>query len=183
VKFTERKDYFYDPEVFKRSDSQTALKIHAEYVKKHSGRPTPKFLEVDRASSKFDALWHMPLDNRTQFSRTIEMPAIIQFEKPDWRLTKVGIVPQKKLVAWMANTLMAEADYFPVRGDMLVYEGYRYIILNVVLRPESYWQQTNVWLGMVCECSLPPDGDARPVLDNQNTVPAEMANTRPLPEA
>lgn len=183
MKFNERKDWLYDPELFKRSDTVTALKIHAEYVQKHSGRPTPVFLEVDRASAKYDALWHMPLDNRTQFSRTVEMPAIIKFERPDWRLTKVGIVPQKKMTTWLANLLMQEFDYFPVRGDMVVYEGYRYMIINVSLTPESYWQQTNVWLGMICECCIPPEGDARPLLEIQKPVPSEMENRRPLPEA
>lgn len=183
MKFNERKQWTYDPEVFRRSETNIALTIHAEYVKKFSGRPTPTFLEVDRRSAKIDALWHVPLDDRTHFSRSLEMPAIIQFQKPDWRLTKVGITPQKKLNAWLANLLMQEHDYFPVRGDLLIYEGYRYMIINVVLPPEAYWQQTNVWMGMVCECSLPPEGDARPLIDTQTVAPAELGNRRPLPEA
>src|SRR5258708_1055959 len=120
--FAERREWHYDQLVFKRSDSQLALRIHKEYVQKFSGRPTPKFLEVDRNPSQVDALWHVPIDSRTHFSRIVEMPALIQFERPDWRLTKIGIVPQKKVTVWMSNLLLQEADYFPVRGDMMAYE-------------------------------------------------------------
>ena len=90
-------------------------------------------MEVDRSSAKVDALWHVPLDDRTVFSRVFEMPVIIQFEKPDWRLTRVGIVPQQKTVVWMANSVLQEVDWFPMRGDMMFYNGYRHMIVNVVL--------------------------------------------------
>ena len=181
--FDQRKEWHYDPEQYRLKDVQTALTIHAEYIRVTSPRPYPKFYEVDHRSEKYDDLWHVPLDERTVFSRVIDLPVIINAERPDWRLTRVGIAPQQKYKVWMANLLLQQHNYFPVRGDIMYFNGYRNMIINVVLEPTSYWQQTNVWLGMVCECSLPPDGDARPVLDNQNTVPAEMANTRPLPEA
>jgi hypothetical protein len=45
--------------------------------------PAPKFFEVDSILAKFDQLWHFPLDNRTVFRRTFDMPAIVQFaQKP-----------------------------------------------------------------------------------------------------
>lgn len=182
MKFTERREWLYDPQVFGRKDVQIALRIHAEATRKHSGRPPPTFMEVDRRSAKYDALWHVPLNDRTAFSRTIPIPAINTFERPDWRLTKVGIVPQRKDKFTLSNLLLREADYFPVRGDMVFWNGYRYMIIKVVLDPLGYWQQTNVWLGLVCECVIPPDGDARPLLDLSNPVPDELLQTSQLPQ-
>lgn len=181
MKYTERREWHYDPELFKRLDVQTALKIYSEYVRKHSPVPFPKFFEVDRASSKVDELWHMPLDDRTQFKRTLDVPAIIQFDRPDWRLTKVGIVPKQKSKIWLGNLILQELDYFPTRGDLVYYNGYRHMVINVVLEPNAYWHQTNVWMGLVCETVIPADGDARPVINPAVTAPAER--TKLLPEA
>lgn len=179
MKFDERKEWFYDPAVFKRYDTQTALKIHSEYVRRHSGVPAPKFFEVDTSAGIVDDLWHFPLDNRTVFKRTFDMPAIVQFEKPDWRLTKVGLVPQQKYIYWLGNLILQEFDYFPTRGDFVYYNGYRQQIVNVVLKPEAYWQQTNVWLGMVVEAIIPAQGDARPVLNPGVAAPAEKTPAIP----
>lgn len=110
------------------------------------------------------------------------MPVIIQAEKPDWRLTRVGIVPQQRYKVWMGNLLLEKAEWFPMRGDIMYYNGYRNMIINVVLEPTSYWQQTNVWLGLVCETCIAADGDARPLIDPGNPPPAERIQTRPLPE-
>lgn len=183
MKYTERKQFLYDPEIFKLSDTQTALMIHAEAVKKFSPNPPPKFMEVDRRAVKYDALWHVPLDDRTAFSRVLDIPAIVNRERPDWRLTRVGIVPQQKHKFWIANLLIKQIDYFPLRGDMIYYDGYRHMIINTVLEPSAFWQQTNVWLGMTCETVIPADGDARPVVNMGQAAPGEIMQTRPLPEA
>jgi len=184
VRFNERKEFLYDPELFTLADTQTALGIYAEYVRRHSPRPLPKFMEVDRGSARYDALWHVPLDERTAFSRVIDMPCIIQFERPDWRLTRVGIVPSQKHKVTMANNVLRDPaiDWFPQRGDMMFYNGYRHMIVNVVLDPSAFWQQTNVWMGLVCETVIPAEGDARPLLDVGNAAPREIMQTRPLPE-
>ena len=182
MRFIERKQWFYDAAVFGLADTQTALTIHAEFIRAHSPKPPPQFFEVDRRSEKVDHLWHVPLDERTVFSREIAMPVIVQKERPDWRLTRVGLTPQQKHIIWMANKLLAEADWFPNRGDMMFYDGYRHMIINVYLKPEAFWAQTNVWLGLICETVLPADGDARPVLDPSVAVPREKIQTRPLPE-
>lgn len=181
--FSERKEFHYDPELFRSADVQTALKFHSEYISKHSPRPLPKFYEVDRRTERYDDLWHVSLDERTVFSRVIEMPVLIQSERPDWRLTRVGIVPQQKHKVWMGNLLLQEADWFPMRGDTVYFNGYRNMIINVFLDPTSYWQQTNVWLGLVCETIIPADGDARPLPDPGNPPPSGRLQTRPLPEA
>ncbi len=183
MRFSDRKEFNYDPQLFGLADVQTALRIHSEYVKIHSARPTPRFFEVDRRSAKIDHLWHVPLDDRTVFSRTIDMPAIMQFERPDWRLTRVGLVPQQKCKVWMANLLLQEYDWFPMRGDLVYWNGYRHMIINVVLDPSSFWQQTNVWLGLVCETVIPAEGDARPLTNMGVAVPREYAQTRAIPEA
>lgn len=191
MRYAERKEFTYDPEIFRLSDTQTALMIQAEAVKAHSPQPYPKFFEVDRQEGKVDYLWHMPLTERTTFSRTLEIPAIVKFEKPDWRLTKLGIKPIQRFSFWLANlhlhpkdefSAKEEAitgkkpirlDYFPLRGDMIYYIGYRLMIINVVLDPKAFWQQTNVWLGLVCEATIVPDGDAKPVPNLSLPVPSE----------
>lgn len=183
MKYTERKEWLYDPLLFTRFDTQTALKIHSEYVRKSSPNPPPKFFEVDSDNSKYDDLWHFPLNDRTVFRRTLDVPAIVQFERPDWRLTKVGLVPQQKTTYWLGNLILQEMDYFPTKGDMVYHNGYRQMIVNVYLNPEAYWQQTNVWLGMIVQAIIPAEGDARPVLNQGKPVISEIQQTRPLAEA
>ena len=183
MRFAERKQFLYDPDVFKLNDTGTALMIHAEAVKKFSPNPQPKFMEVDRRTTKYDTLWHVSLDDRTVFSRVLDIPAIVTKERPDWRLTRVGIVPQQKHKFWVANLILQQVDYFPVRGDMVYYDGYRHMIINTVLEPNAFWAQTNVWLGMVCETIIPAEGDARPLINLGEPAPAEIVQSRPLPEA
>lgn len=165
--------------IFKRIDTETALGIHAEYVRSHSPIPPPRIFEVDRNSAKFDDLWHFPTGDRITFQRDFEMHCIVRKERPDWRLTKVGIIPQQKHKFWMANRLLQEQDWFPQRGDFIFYDGYRHLITKVVIEPEAFWQQTNVWLGLVCETTLPPDGDARPVANVALPVPSEESVSKP----
>src|SRR5208283_4306912 len=156
MKYAERKEFLYDSEVFLRKDTQTALQIHAEYVRVSSPIPYPKFFEVDRSTTKMDFLWHMPPTERTTFSRTLDVPAIATFEKPDWRMTKLGLKPTQRFKFWLANLHLhpldtvtknvpksIHLDYFPLRGDLIYYIGYRLMIINVVLEPKAYWAQTN----------------------------------------
>ncbi len=196
MRYSERKEFLFDSEIWRRSDTVTALKLHAEYVRSSSPKPYPKFFEVDRGEQSIDPLWHMPVTERTVFTRTLDVPAIVTFEKPNWRMTKLGITPQQHFKFWLANlhltppgTLPNERekdpvrlDYFPIRGDLIYYIGYRLMVINVVLDPSSYWLQTNVWLGLTCEVSIVPDGDARPVVDLGNPVPAEMPGARAIPD-
>lgn len=169
--------------MYRLADVQMALTVHAEYIKSVSPRPFPKWYEVDRRSEKYDQLWHVSLDARTVFSRIIEIPILVKAERPDWRLTRIGITPQQQYKVWMSNLALQEADWFPCRGDILYYNGYRNMIVNVVLEPTSYWQQSNVWLGLVCETIIPADGDARPLINPGDPPPSERIQTRPLPEA
>ena len=173
MKFSEQKEFTYDPNVFGREDVQLALKIHAEYIAAFSPRPEPQFFEVDHSTSEIDSLWHIPKSDRMPISRKIKIPAINQFEKPNWALTALGIRPQRRDKFWLANLHLQQFDYFPLRGDTVHWNGYRYMILNVVIPPETYWQQTGVWLGLVCECIIPSDGDAMPVTNPGVLIPAE----------
>jgi hypothetical protein len=171
--------------------------MHAEYVRTASPIPYPTFFEVDRGNNAVDHLWHMPVTERTVFKRTLSVPAIVQFEKPDWRLTKLGITPRQKFKFWLANLHLTppgtdqgdsakdqqiRLDYFPLRGDLIYYIGYRLMIINPVLDPSAYWLQTDVWLGMVCEASIVPDGDAKPIVDMGETVPAELPGAKTPPD-
>lgn len=174
MRFVERKQWLYDPELFKRMDVQLALKLNAEYTSRHSAQPLPIFMEVDHSSTKTDALWHMPLSPQTQYARKINLAAIVTTERPDWRLTKLGIVPTQKHKVWLSHNLLLEADYFPQRGDMMLYNGYRNMIINVVLDPNAFWQQTNVWTSLQVETIIPADGDARPTPTGALPTPAEL---------
>jgi len=181
--FTERKEFLYDPALFRRADTQTALKFHREHTVAFAPRPYPKFFEADHRSQKIDHLWHMPLDNRTVFSRVLDIPCLNSHERPRWSQTKVGLYAQRNDRFTLSNLILQELDYFPERGDQVYYNGYRYMIVDVVLEPQGYWQQTNVWLGLAVVCIIPPDGDARPVTNPGEAVPSELYQTRPLPEA
>ena len=183
MRFLDRKEFLYDSELFSRNDTQTALRIHAEYVRQSSAKPAPRVFEVDRRSEKIDPLWHVSLDERTVFAREFEMPMIVTTERPSWRLTRVGMVPQQRCKFWMANLHLVEKDWFPMRGDFIYWNGYRNMIINVVFEPNAFWGQTNVWTGLVCETIIPAEGDARPVLDPAHAVPRELIQTRPVPEA
>jgi hypothetical protein len=125
VLFTEQHDFVYDPTVFSRADTQTALKIHREYIHRHGpqkdGVPAPKFFEVDRAPGQYDTLWHEPVAATLQFTARspISVPAINQFQKPEWKVTRVGIVPGRRDNFWVANLDLQELNYFPRRGDVV----------------------------------------------------------------
>jgi hypothetical protein len=183
MKYTERKEWLYDPALFLRSDTQTALGMHSEFIRATSPRPPPKFFEVDHATAKYDDLWHFPLDSHNQFARTLDIPTIVKQEKANWRLTKAGLVPQQKIQLWLGNLILKELDYIPVRGDLVFFQGYRYVIVNAVPNPEAYWQQTNVWLGMVADAIIPAEGDARPLLNPSEAAAGEIRQTRPVAEA
>jgi hypothetical protein len=174
VRFDDRKEFIYDAEIFKRYDTKTALQIHDEYVRRYSAKPPPKFLEIDRRASGIDPLWHAPIGDRTPVARDLEIPAINTFSKPDWRLTKIGVTPKRDDKFWLSNNGLQEANYFPMRGDLVVWNGYRYMIEKVTIDPAAYWQQTNVWLGLVVECVIPPEGDSRPAVNSALVTPAEV---------
>ncbi|SRR6266481_5443176 len=182
MKFQERKQFLFDAAVFRLSDTQTALKIYKDFVTKFSPNPPPKFMEVDRAEMRYDDLWHFPISDRTKFSRVLDIPAINEFQKPDWRLTRVGLVAQRRDNFYLSHLhLRDDFDYFPTRGDMVSWNGYRYMIINVVLDPKSYWGQTGVWTGLCLECSIPAEGDAKPLIDIGTPVPKELQDTNPRP--
>lgn len=175
MRYLERKEFLYDPEVFKQIDVNTALTIYAEWTQKSSPNPYPTFMEVDRDADKVDDLWHTPVDGRVKFKREIAMPCINKHEKPDWRMTKLGIQPLRQDDFWLSNLILKELDYFPNRGDIVYFNGYRYMINLVVIDPTAMWQQTNIWLGIVCKCVVPPDGDAKPLLDVSTRAPSEVS--------
>jgi len=177
VKFTDRKDWLYDPDVFKKSDTQTALKIHREFVSKHSANPRPKFFEVNREATQYDPLWHMPINPRTPIARELDVPAIVTFTKPVWRPTPVGSMPYRRDQFWLANLDLQEKDWFPIRGDYVYWNGYRYFIYEVIIPPEAYWHQTNVWMGLQLDCIIPPEGDAKPLVNPGEAAPAETTQT------
>jgi hypothetical protein len=183
MKFTDRKEWLYNPALFSRSDTQTALKMHKEWTLKNSPQPPPRFFEVDRDVNKVDELWHYSLDDRTVFSRVLDIPCVNTHGPNEWRLTKIGLVPQRKDKFKMSNLILQDVNYFPERGDMVFYNGYRYMIINIVLDPKAYWGQTNVWMALAAEAIIPPEGDARPLIDVSQPAPAEIAQCRPLPEA
>jgi hypothetical protein len=187
VRFTERKDFLTDPAVFGRADTVIALKLYASYTRAHSAKPPPRFFEVDRSDSELDPLWHTSVSARIRYKREIDVPAINKFQKPDWKLTRLGITPQRRDDFLLAFNILKDLDYFPERGDRVYWNGYRYIILQVVLDPEAYWQQTNQWTGLRVECIVPPEGDARPIPDLSTRahpeLPTSVQTAHPVGEA
>lgn len=184
--FTERKQFLYDTKAVSTQNVRTALKIACEYVRKFSPQVMedgalryPRWFEVDDTVGKYDALWHMPLSPRTQFSRILEIPCINSFDKPDWRLTKLGITPIRRDKFWTANLDLERLNYFPQRGDLVYFNGYRYMVDKVVLEPNAYFGQSGVWTGLSCECIIPPEGDAKPLLDPGSAAPAELGTSYP----
>lgn len=175
MKYSQRTEFSYDPEVFSLHDTQIALKIHDEYVRRHSARPLPTFFEIDRAVEHLDPLFHVPLSSRSPISRKLEIPAINMFQKPTWILTQLGLTPQRKDRFWFSNLGLIEADYFPSRGDMVYWNGYRSMIITVSVPPEAYWQQTGIWLGLTADCEVVPEGDAKPLVDLSKISPSEMS--------
>jgi hypothetical protein len=176
MKFTDRREFLYDPEVFSRFDTQTALKIHDEFVFRHSGKPFPRFFEVDRTGNQIDPLWHQPVAVRTQISRKLDIAAIVQFEKLNWTLVRLGRVPQQKVKYWISNLSMQRANYFPLQGDLIYWNGYRTEITTIEFEPNSFWQQTNVWLGLIAVAELVPEGDSKQLADPGAIAPAEQIN-------
>jgi len=174
MKFSQRKEFLYDDAVFKRKDSDTAAKIYDEYVRKFSPIPPPKFFEVNREGSQIDPLWHSPVGDRVQFSRELAIPAINFHDKPQWTLTPTGYVAKRNDKFCLSQVSLVKFDWFPMRGDMVFFNGYRYMIINTVLPPEAYWAQTNFWIGIYVECVIAPEGDARPQPDQSKRGPNEF---------
>lgn len=173
MRFKERKVFEYDPEVFAQSDTQTALGIHEEWTVRCSPRPTPVFLEVDRRDQQFDPLWHTPVGPRTVYSREIAMPSLNIFERMKFLRTKFQITPKRVDNFLLTHNLLAKFDYFPMQGDAVFWNGYRYSIVDIALDPAGYWQQTNVWTGIYVVAIIPPEGDARPVSNPMARLPTE----------
>ena len=176
MRYTDHKQFEYDPQMFSLSDTTTALKIYDEYVRRFSPRMmTPKFFEVD-SSQQIDPVRHFPVAARTQFTERspIDLPAIIKFSKPDWRLNRNVLQPKRPTELHVSHLSLKQLDYFPGLGDIVSWGGYRWEIVSAVPPPEAYWGQTNVWLGLLIEVSLAADGDARPVQDYTEPAPAEI---------
>ncbi len=175
VKYTARKEFLYDPDLNALADVKIALGIFDEYCRRYGARPPVRFLEANRKVEDIDPIWHVPKNNRTQYDRTLDIPAINQFQKPNWKLTKLGITYQRRDQFWLSNLSLQKFDYFPLRGDAAYWSGYRYMIIDVVLPPDAYWGQTQAWTGLVVDCVVPADGDAIPTFPRDQLQPAERA--------
>ena len=181
--YHERKEFLYDSELFKRADSTIALRLYDEYCKKNAPHPLPQFFEVDRTPGNVDHLWNMPTTERTQFTKRSPMGiyCINQFKKPDWRLKKSGQYPEQMDTFLISNIALQAIDYFPIRGDLVFWKGYRMMVTDSAPPPESYWQQTGVWLGLAVTAVIVPEGDARPIKDVSQPAPSEVSTAIPTP--
>lgn len=179
MKFTDRRDFLYDSLLFRRNDTVSALKIYADYVSKSTPLPKPLILEVDRASDKIDTLWHVPLNDRTSILRELEVPMIVKTTRQKWSIDQglKTLVPKRSNQMTMANIHLEALNYFPQRGDFIIYGGYRNLIVEVEIPPESYWMQTNVWMGLVCHCEIAVEGDAKPLVDSGQVSQKERSSS------
>lgn len=172
--YSQRKEFLYDPVVWRLPDVQIALGCFDEYTRLCSPRPYPRFYEVDRSPDQVDPIWHMPKDVRTRYKRTLDLYAINNFEKPKIsQFTRAGITYQRRDVFWLSNIQLKAVDYFPLRGDVVSWYGYTYMIVAVDIPPESFWQQTGIWTGLTVTCIVPADGDAVQGYPNGALTPAE----------
>lgn len=178
MRYAERPEFPYDTEVFKKKDTQTALRIYAEATRKHSARPAPRFCEVNRSLEDLDPLWHTTDSGKEKILRQIEIPAINLFPngKNEWQMTKYGMVPQRRDDFIISHRALIDFDYFPVRGDYVLWNGYTYMITFVEIPGEAYWHQTNIWLGLKVKCMIPAAGDGMPsfppVIKSQLSLPS-----------
>jgi hypothetical protein len=175
MRYSAHKEFEYDPEIFGLSDTTTALKIYDEWVRKFSPQQPPAFFEVD-SEQPVDPVRHFPTSARTKYTKRspIRIPAIIKFQKPDWRLNRNVVQPRRPTELWLSHLSLKQLDYFPRLGDLVSWSGYRWEVVSAFPPPESYWQQTNVWMGLLVEVSLAIDGDARPVQDYTEPAPSEI---------
>lgn len=181
MRFTDRRDFLYDSNVWRRSDTQTALLIHDEAVRAHSGRPTPRFMELDRTEASVDQLWGTPVKERVQITRQLDIPAIVLQGNKTWSLSKMGREVKQETRFWVSNLSLQKVDYFPLPGDLVYWAGYRWNIVLFDIDPKSVWGQTNVWLGLIIAAQIVPEGDARVGIDPAKVLPAEaVAGVAPV---
>lgn len=180
MKYSERREFLYDPQLGARKDAKIALRLFDEYTKRCSAKPTPRFFEVDRDPAGIDPIWHENEGVRHQFLRTLDIYAINQFTKPSLtELLKTTIVYQRKDVFWLSNLALATFDYWPLRGDYVYWNGYRYMILALSVPPDCYWGQTGCWTGLTVECIVPAGGDAIQSFPIDTPSPAETQGNAP----
>ena len=184
MRFEQRKEFLTDPEVFRLTDTKTALALYAEMCEKYSAHPKPKFFEIDRASGDMDDLWHVSLDQNEKFAREIEIPSLNSFVKQNWKRTKIGITPARTDQFTIAYNTLAQADYFPEHGDRIYWQGRRYHIVEIDIPGDAYWQQTNVWLGLLITAVVAKEGDVLPASEDPSTrAPAEIGeSTETVPD-
>jgi len=177
MRYTERPDFPCDPDVFKLKDTQLAMRIYDEATRKHSARPAPVFLEVDRSIENLDPLWHTTPSGKERITRKLEVPVLNLFPngKNEWTMTPRGWSAQRRDDFILSHRSLIEYDWFPVRGDYVLWNGYTYIITQVEIPGEAYWHQTNVWLGLKVKCMIPPEGDGAP------SFPHAIKTQLPLP--
>lgn len=184
MKYTERREFLYDPALFTRGDVATALKIHDEFVRRMTPRPCPRFREVDRRPAAVDTLWHQPSTPQTVYLRELEVPCIVRFSKLNWAIAKTtGRTAAQAYTFWTSNLVLKELDYFPLQGDIVYYAGHNLEITDISFDENAYWQQTNVWLGITYTAVMVPHGDHRPELNPAVSTPAALADpsARPVP--
>lgn len=159
--FEDRKEFRYDPELAELGDTPVVLRMFDEYVRAYSPKPPPKFFEVERKVENIDPIYHMPVATSPVYSRTFaDIPTINQFSKPSWKLTRLAISYQRRDFFWLSYLSLKKVNWWPLRGDQVDWNGYRYMLLEVVLPPECYIAQTGAWTGIVVDCIVPADGDA-----------------------
>jgi hypothetical protein len=186
MRYTDRTQFTYDPALNTIADTAIALRLHDEYIRKYSPAPNPpKFFEVDRGDGAVDPMWQMPVGANVNFTRELELPAINIFKTQTFKpKVKFDSFPTDRVTTrrdqfWLSNLSLQAADYMPMRGDQVYWNGYRHGITLVIVPPESYWGQTGVWLGLVVECEILGAKVDTPVAQLATPVPAETAPAAP----
>ena len=186
MRYNDRRQFVYDPKLNALGDTRIALALHDEYISRYSPQPDkPVFFEVNRGASAVDPMWQAPVGHTILFHRELPLSAINRFQTQTFRpKLKFDSIPTDRVTTrrdqfWISNLELQRNDYFPIRGDQVYWNGYRHQITLVIVPPESYWGQTGVWLGLVCECELLGTQQAKDISELQTAQPAELAAPAP----
>ena len=183
MKFSDRIQFTFDPQLGTIGDTVTALGLADEYVTRFAPNPPPRFFEVDRpkGGENLDELWGTNKTRRLQFTdRVLNIPALNQFSSQSFRPWWNRVTTRGDRF-WISYLGLQRADYFPIVGDQVYWNGYRLTIINVNVPPESYWGQTGIWTALTTDCVLAPYGDALLPPDLSRPAPNELAGNVNLP--
>lgn len=148
---------------FQDHDYLGALHFNTEFYKVHC--PRVRYLELDREKSRprgeLGDFYNEQLGDLV-FDRELNPPTFPEFANPrSPNHRRVGMEYDHDIRFAFAPLLLKELDFYPFEGDHVVYANFRYEIVRVEVRPEDYWQHTNLPLNISAYGTLYRPGTTR----------------------